>query len=54
MEVNKVVACLESFLKVIGIREQALVLRETETRVNPSVRMQPGRCNPKLNKLKFG
>ena len=50
MEANELVACLETRLKVIariGQQARAKVLseRETETTVNPSVRMQPGGYN---------
>ena len=50
MEVNKLVARLGTRLKVIariGQQARAKVLseRETETTVNPSVRMQPGGYN---------
>ena len=50
MEANKLVAHLETRLKVIArIGQQAcakvLSERETETTVNPSVRMQPGGYN---------
>ena len=50
MEANELVARLETRLKVIAkIRQQArakvLSERETETTVNPSVRMQPGGYN---------
>ena len=50
MEVNKLVARLETRLKVIariGQQARAKVLseRESETMVNPSVRMQPGGYN---------
>ena len=50
MEANELVSRLETRLKVItGIGQQArakvLSERETETTVNPSVRMQPGGYN---------
>ena len=50
MEANELVAHLETRLKVIariGQQARAKVLseRETETTVNPSVRMQPGGYN---------
>ena len=50
MEANKLVARLETRLKVIariGQQARAKVLseRETETTVNPSVRMRPGGYN---------
>ena len=50
MEANELVARLETRLKVIariGQQARAKVLseRETETMVNPSVRMQPGGYN---------
>ena len=50
MEANELVARLETRLKVIariGQQARAKVLseRETETTVNPSVRMQPGGYN---------
>ena len=53
MEVNELVARLETHLKVIArIRQQArakvLSERETETTVDPSVRMQPGGYNTEL------
>ena len=53
MEANELVACLETRLKVIariGQQARAKVLseRETETTVNPSVRMQPGGYNIEL------
>ena len=53
MEANKLVACLQTRLKVIariGQQARAKVLseRETETTVNPSVRMQPGGYNTEL------
>ena len=53
MEANELVARLETCLKVnarIGQQARAKVLseRETETIVNPSVRMQPGGYNTEL------
>ena len=53
MEANELVARLETFLKVIariGQQAHAKVLseRETETTINPSVRMQPGGYNTEL------
>ena len=51
MEANELVARLETRLKVIPnrigqqLRGKVLSERETETTVNPSVRMQPGGCN---------
>ena len=53
MEANELVARLETRLKVIArIGQQARVKvlseRETETTVNPSVRMQPGGYNTEL------
>ena len=53
MEANELVARLETHLKVIvriGQQARAKVLskRETETTVNPSVRMQPGGYNTEL------
>ena len=51
MEANELVARLETRLKVIasriGQQARAKVLseKETETTINPSVRMQPGRYN---------
>ena len=51
MEANELVACsAETRLKVIariGQQARAKVLseRETETTINPSVRMQPGEYN---------
>ena len=53
MDVNKLVARLETRLKVIArigqqVRAKLLSERETETTVNPSVRMQPGGYNTKL------
>ena len=58
MEANELVACLETRLKVIArIGQQTrevLSERETETMVNPSVRMQPGGYNNETSKLKFG
>ena len=53
MEANELVARLETRLKVIArigqqARGKVLSERETETMVNPSVRMQPGRYNTEL------
>ena len=50
MEANELVAHLETRLKVIAkitqqARAKVLSERETETTVNPSVRMQPGGYN---------
>ena len=64
MEANELVARLETGLKVIariGQQARAKVLseRETETTVNPSVRMHQGGYNTEvitrlINKLEFG
>ena len=59
MEANEVVARLEICLKIIartGQQACAKVLseRETETTVNPSVRMQPGGYNAGLISLSLG